>query len=59
MRKVIYRFEIQSLNLCVQDSLLLVTGVFVTGGKTRSTASGSSFPLLAFNCRISVLETHV
>lgn len=59
MRKVIYRFEMQSLNLRVQDSLLLISGVSVTGGKTRSTASGSSFPLLAFNGRILVLETPV
>lgn len=60
MRKIIDRFEMQNLSLCVQDSLLLmflINGVFVAGGKNRNTASICNLSPLTFSHRTPVLET--
>lgn len=56
MRKVIYKVEMQSLNLCVQDSLLPITAVFAAGDKNSNTASRCSISPLAFNHRIPVYQ---
>lgn len=57
MRKIIDRFEMQNLNLCVQDGLLLINGVFVAGGKNKNAASRCNLSPLTFRHRIPVLET--
>lgn len=60
MGKIIDRFEMQNLSLCVQDGLLLmllINGVFVAGGKNRNAASRCNLSPLTFSHRIPVLET--
>lgn len=47
----------QNLNLCVQDGLLLINGVFVAGGKNKNAASRCNLSPLTFRHRIPVLET--
>lgn len=46
----------QSLNLCVQDSLLPITAVFTAGGKNRNTAGRCSISPLTFNRQIPVYQ---
>lgn len=45
----------QSLNLCVQDSLLPIN-VFTAGGKNRNTASKCSISPLTFNHQTPVYQ---